>query len=232
MKDAYDLLVSESVPAGELASLGWAGACFTGGESRNTGGLDSLTAKIVSGDVRKNARDALFTRDLAYYALSSPEANRRASECWELDSFIVSDEYVRDERPGKKPALDFVSMKNMAERGIVLLVPFTLFLRKTGYLRARSVDTLVKTVRLARKAGVGVIPASGADNVLEARSPEDVACFGEMLGVPARQAGKSASMIISKSRERRDGDVIVSGLRVVDWGGQKPLERKRMFGWY
>ena len=232
MNRSYDLLVSDAKLGGQLMDLGWTGACFSRGAPESGKGFESLSAKLVSGDVIKNARKSLDTHDLIYFELSDLSANRKASECWEVDAFIVSDEYVKQARPGKKLTLDYVSLKNMAEKGIALIIPLNLLLARNGYTRATAVNTLIKTVKLARKAKTTIVLASGAENKEQLRTPLDMTYYGKLIGVSATESRKSILRVIFKAKDRKNPDVITAGLTVVNWGKQKPAEKKRMFGWY
>ena len=233
MKKSFDMLVENPGLCEGIKALGFDGACFIG---ENPGVADFYSAGIVSGEVVKSARKILEKHDLAYYNLGELTANRRASECWELDAMVCSPDFLKESRPGKRLALDYVSLKNMSERGIALIIPLSITLRFRGFLRASTINTLINTVRLAGKAGVKVITASGAANQYQLRSSQDLACFSQVLGVPEHELVRTVSSnpeaLISKSADRRDPDVITSGLRVIKWGLQMKNQGKRMYGWY
>lgn len=231
----YDMLVEEAAVE-ELRGLGWDGACAVGGKKNDVKDFDLLSAAVVSGDVRNKAREALKKHDLAYFKLGGIDENRKASECWELDAFILTHDYVKNERPGKKPALDYVSLKNMTERGIYLIIPLNLLVEKTGFLKALTLDCLKRTARLARKAKTSLILASGAKDASELRSWEDLAHYGSIIGVPKQEIKRTVSdnphLLAGKARDRKNPDIILSGLKVLEWGELAPRKEKGMFGWY
>jgi len=236
MKEFYDIYVAAGGCRHDLRTLGWKGACFLSPEEGSEAGFETLSCEMVSGDVRKNAQKTLEGHDLAYFELATPEENRGASECWELDAFIASDEYVRNTRPGRKPLLDYVALKGMSERGIALIVPFRVVVARSGYLRATAIDCLRRTVYLARKAKVPVVLASGASEPEGLRAPLDLASFGVFLGMSEDDSVRAVSdnprSVFEKARDRKNPDVILAGLTVVAWGSQKQTQKKRQFGWY
>jgi RNase P/RNase MRP subunit p30 len=237
MKHYYDMLVGSRGLAGDAKTLGLSGACFTGGGVKSCVDFEAYSCAVVSGDVRKNAQKALEKYDLVYVEVSSSqEVNRKASECWEVDAFVVSEEYVKGFRPIGKPMFDYVSLNNMTERCIALILPFRIILSCSGYHRATALDCLRRTVFLARKAGVKIVLASGAIGRDELRSPLDLASFGRTVGLPEDDAiggvSDNPQRLAEKAKDRMNPDVLLAGLKVVDWGNQKPNPNKKKFGWY
>ncbi|MFH1835073.1 MAG: RNase P subunit p30 family protein [Methanobacteriota archaeon] len=231
----FDLLVGESL-VDELAGLGFSGACVVGKGLLAPKGFQLLCSKVVSDPVQNNARNALSSHDLVYFELADDVSNRKASECWEVDAFIVSADFVKNYRPLRKPALDFVSLKNMGERGIAIIIPVSLLLESTGFFRANTLNCFKRLVRLAGKAKVDVVLASGAKEKYGIRSPKDLMAVGVALGIPANVVVKTVSdnplRIVNRAESRTDPNVILEGLTVLEWGDQKPVDKKRLWGFY
>jgi len=256
-KSFYDLHVIQGITGEQTAisrSLGLDGVCAvrpfeseytvvdtasgTAGQNR----LQMLSGALISAknpeDVQKKARSALECgADLILIEGGDEEINRAASECWEVD-VICHPERVSGKDPldQKNSGVDDVMARFMAERGIAIEIRLSELLSCYGVVRAQVMGRMRQNIRLAKKYKTPIIITSGARDRLGMRAPQDLSSLGITLGMDVGQAKKAVSdfpaMLIKKSSDRRDSDVLLAGLEVVSWGTSKGNPRKKMFGWY
>jgi len=244
----YDLCLKTSEPAAlaRAAELGWNGVCVAhelqearklGGRLKAPGNIECYLGALVSGDVEKNARKALEFADIVLVEGGLDEVNRAASECWEVDVLLHPERgRERDFMDYRNSGFDQVMASFMAERGIALGIDFSTLLSSQGRSLQQTLGRIRQNVKVALKHKVPVVLASGAGDPLGLRSPLDLSHVSGMLGVPEHLARKIVSaypsLVVAKMRDRKNPDVILKGLGVVDWGGQKPSQPKRAYGWY
>ena len=88
---------------------------------------------------------------------------------------------------------------------------------------------------LARKYKVPVVIMSCAKNKFDLRSPRDLISVGKFLGLSEDESklavSKNPQKIIERSKDRKNPNILIKGLEVIDWGKQKP-KQKKMYGWY
>lgn len=235
-------------------SLGWDGACFSmeydrGFSSflkelepfRNDPGFRVFSGALINAkkpaEVRDKARSALDAgADIVLVDGGSEEINRAASECWEVDVLChpenVSGKDLMDQ---KSSGIDHIVARFMAEKSMALEIDVSQLLDSYGRGRSQLIGRMRQNVLLAKKYGVPLMIASGATDAYGLRSPHDLLSVGIALGMDSGLAKKSVegfpSMVVKKSIDRRDPNVLLKGLEVLDWGEAKP-EKKRMYGWY
>ena len=221
-----------------LNSFGWDGACVFGqGEKSRDTLKGALIAPMKSGEIQDMARRALEYADIIMVAGGDEEINRAASECWEVD-VICHPERVSGKDPldQKNSGIDDVMARFMAERGIAIEICLSELLSCYGVVRAQVMGRMRQNIKLGRKYKTPIIITSGAKDIFGMRAPQDLVSLGITLGMDAGMAKKAVSdypaMLIKKSSDRRDSDVLLTGLEVVSWGAFKGKQNKKMFGWY
>jgi len=242
----FDLNVTDAGCLKTLADYGFCGAVvvvpFEGIEKlrekieeikKDDAELDVLVAAKVVKDVVKSARKAIEYADLIYAAAGVREHNRQVSECWEVD-LLLDAGWQSD--TDQKSGIDYVSAKNMAEKNIHLEVNVGNLISTYGGRRTQLINKILKSITLAKKAGAPISLSSGAGNPWGVRAPKDLMSVGESLGLTRGEAKKAVGAnpcsLVERARDRADPDVILSGLRVLDWGSDKPKLPKKKFGWY
>ncbi|MDD5111657.1 MAG: RNase P subunit p30 family protein [Candidatus Altiarchaeota archaeon] len=243
----YDLCVR--TPGTEaldrLAACGWTGVCvareYTGAKMPSLppkiGGMEVYNGAIITQDIEKNARKALDAADIIIAAGGSDDANRAAAECHEVDILLHPEKgREKDNIDSKNAGLDHVMAAMMAERGTALGIDFSQLLSCTGRWYAQLAGRIRQNVKVALKYHVPIVLASGARDTLGIRAPLDLAAAGRLIGIPEHDASKVVSSyprkVVSKMKDRKNPNILLKGLEVTDWGGQKPKEPKRKYGWY
>lgn len=238
----------------ELAGrLGWNGICLVkdfdsdfksfSKKVRDVGGgseIDLLVGARVfvksPGEVQKKSRAALEYADLILVDGGDEGINRAASECWEVDVLCHPEKGVQKDYTSQRDSgVNHVSARFMAERYIALELNFSELLNTYGVVRSRVMGRMRQNVMLARKYGVLLIISSGAVDKSALRSPRELMAVGLTLGMDTgfvKRVMEYPLEVIKKSRDRKNPDVLMKGLEVVDWGDSKPKEKKKMFGWY
>ncbi|MFH1721468.1 MAG: RNase P subunit p30 family protein [Candidatus Altiarchaeota archaeon] len=192
----------------------------------------------TEGEIQKKARNAFDCgADLVFFKPKNVDENRLASECWEIDVLSPPhDTSARDFMNQREAGIDKVCAKNMAERSIALEVSLAQILDSNGRKRAELLGRISQNLKVAKKYKTQVIFTSGAIDPLGMRSPQDFSAILKVLGADEKQAKdiitSNVEKIIQKSHDRNDPDVILKGLKVIDWGKQKPQEPKKKYGWY
>lgn len=247
MKKYYDLCVrtTETGVLENAAALGWSGICVASdGEARqagqppaNIGAMEVYKGAVIKNDVEKNARRALEWADLVIAQGGGEEHNRQASECSEVDILMnLEHDQGKDKIDYKNAGLDHVMAAFMAERGIAYGVDFSHILDSWGRMRVQLLGRLRQNVKMALKYKLPVVLVSGAVDVYGLRAPLDLASVASLIGVPEHLERKIVSdypaMVVEKARNRKNPDVITSGLEVTDWGDAKPSQPKKKYGWY
>jgi len=252
----YDLHVSakdfeEKI---ELAEhLGWNGICLVEDFDSNFKSFSKeieclkkkskidilIGAKIstkIPNEIRRKSRAALGYADLILVDGGDEDINRAASECWEVDILCHPETIDKDFMDQKNSGVDHIMARFMSERFIALEIDFSRILNSHGMLRSQIMGKMRQNVMLARKYDVPTIITSNADDRWSLRAPRELISIGISLGmtevIAKKAVGENPLKIIKKSRDRKDPNVIMKGLEVIDWGNSKPMERKRMFGWY
>ncbi len=194
-----------------------------------------ITAKSIQ-ELQKNSRKALSCVDLSLVNGGGDEINRAASECWEVDILCHPEKLAeKDFMKQKNSGVDHVMAKLMAERLIALEFNFSEILNSYGMLRSHVLGRMRQNVMLARKYKALMILTSGAQDKWELRAPGELIAIGKAIGMTQIEAklavSENPSRLLKKSKDRKDPNIILKGLDVVEWGDQKPRE-KRMYGWY
>lgn len=253
----YDLHVSakdfeEKIKIAE--HLGWSGICLVKEFNSNSKSFSEeikilkekvkieifVGAKIstkIPKEVQKKSRAALEYADIILVDGGDENINRAASECWEVDILCHPEKTSdRDFMDQKNSGIDHIMAKFMAERSIALEINFSKILDSYGMLRSQIMGRIGQNIQLAKKYKVPIIITSGSEGKWSLRSPRELEAVGLSLGMTKESAKKAIEenplKIIKKSEDRKNPNVIMKGLEVVDWGNSKPREKKRMFGWY
>ncbi len=249
----YDLHVSSDNLEDKIQlaeHLGWNGMCVTTG----CGDIKKITEKIASiktcvdicvgaelnpdssRELKTDSRKALESADLIMVNSGSDEIKRMATESWEIDILCCPEKSAeRDFMKQKNSGLDKVMTKLMQERGVGIEFNLKDILDRYGMLRAQIMGRMHQNIILARKYGALMILTSSAEDKWGLRSPRDLICVGRILGMTDSEAKAAVSTnpltLIEKSRNRKNPSIITKGLEVIEWGNQKPKEKK-MYGWY
>ena len=234
--------------------LGWSGICLVkefdsdfksfAAEVAVAGkdsGVEVLVGALINPkgaeEVQKKARSAVEVADLVLVSGGSEEINRAASECWEVD-ILCHPERVegRDLMDQRNSGLDDVMVRFMAERGIAIELDFSGLLNSYGFGRAQILGRMRQNIMLARKYGAPLIITSGATDVFGLRTPQDFLSVCLSIGMDEGHAKKVLeewpSMLVKKSKDRKNPDILMKGLEVTGWDNCKKTDRKRMYGWY
>jgi ribonuclease P/MRP protein subunit RPP1 len=232
--------------------IGWGAICITT-DFRNIRGLSTRIndtrkktamnllsgARITAGSInelQKTSRDVLSHADLILVEGVNEETCRAAAECWEVD-IVCHPEKLTDRDPmrQKNSGVDHVMAKMMSERLIAMEFNFSELLNSYGMLRSQILGRMRQNVMLARKYNTPMILTSGAHSMWELRSPGELTAIGKAIGMTQQEAktavSENPSILIRKSRDRKNPSILLKGLEVVEWGNQKP-QKKRMYGWY
>ena len=215
--------------------LGWDGVCLTGKARKEVSGLDVLTGAMIAAPVRKNARKALELVDMALVEGGDESVNRMASECWEVDVLAHSERNTnKDFMHQRNSGIDHIMARFMKERGIAIEISFTEVLNSSGNSRARILGRMRQNVMLARKYGTPLVLTSGARDKWGLRAPGELMAFGKCLGMTELEARDAVSpaALLKKVSDRKNPNVILKGLEVLEWGKSKSKDKKKMFGWY
>jgi len=243
----YDLCL-QSADAGILqqaAAYSWTGVCVAQKPEqarsmkalKKPANLECYVGAVIDRNVEKNARTALEYADIIIVSGGDGDVNREASECWEVDILLHPEaNQEKDFMDYRNAGLDHVMASFMAERGIALGIDFSQLLSLSGRSLAQLIGRIRQNVRIALKYKLPVVLVSCASDRLGVRSPWDMTATCPLLGVPPHVASKVVSdfpaYLIKKANDRKNPNVILKGLEVVDWGKQKPAEKKRKYGWY
>jgi len=242
----YDLNVSGKADDLKTAEgLEWDGVCLSRKFDKNFGKfcdevsglkpeLDILIGARIEAPVRKNARKAIELADLILVDGGEEAVNRKASECWEVDIISHPDRNSsKDFMHQRNSGIDHIMARFMQDRCIAIEINFAEVLNSYGILRARILGRMMQNVILARKYNTPVVITSGAQDRWGLRAPRELMAFGKCMGMTDLEAKNAVSPagIIKKTRDRKDPNVILKGLEVLDWGKSKSREKK-MYGWY
>jgi len=194
-----------------------------------------ITAKSAQ-ELRKNSRKALSFVDIILIKGGSDEINRSATECWEVDILCHPEKLAKkDFMKQKNSGIDHVMAKLMAERLIGIEFNFSEILNSYGMLRSQILGRMRQNVILARKYNALMVLTSGAQDKWGSRAPRELLAIGRILGMNQGEAklavSENPSRILQKSKDRKDPNIILKGLEVMEWGDQKP-QKKKMYGWY
>lgn len=219
MADYFDLNVSGGLE-GVAKQLGW---------------TDCVQPFVVSkGSVQQEARKVRREQDVVMAAGDS-KLNRLASDCWEVDVIGSPETHgEKDFMHQMNSGLDYVIARACAEKGIAVELNFSNVLDAHGRKRAQVMARMAQNVRICRDAGCDMVVTSGARDEYGLRAPRDLMAFGILLGMSLEEAKAAVSAnpakILKRSRDRRDPDILLKGLRVKKWGSE-PKEKK-VYGWY
>ena len=197
---------------------------------------EALVGAVVSGDFHKSARKAIMNCDLVIADVSKPDSARNACECWEVD-MIVNPEQACERDMHYNPAcgLDMPSARLAAERGIGYIANMGQIIDSKGRLRCQKMARIAQSVKICQKAGMPIILSMCAKDPYGVRNPYDLFNLASTTVMNMSQAGmaigKNPQRYLLKASRRSDPDCIMEGLRVIEWGGQNPGQKKR-FGWY
>jgi len=231
-----------------FSSLGWQGVCFTEKfssvskfgrfakkilEIKEKSPIDIYVGAIVSKPIKKNARKALEMADI----ILAKNENREASECWEVDILCGPESVAKkDFMNQRNSGIDHIMARFMADRCIAIEINFSEVLYSNGKQRSIILGRISQNIRIARKYNTPLIITSGSNGIYDIRKSLDLISFGITLGMTHKEAKNSISenpiRIIQKSMDRKNPNIILKGLEVLDWGEIKKPEKKRMYGWY
>ena len=236
----YAELFADAIAEGELRRLGWGTISQTIEYDKKTKKPDSqkasATTAVISSDIDKLSRKAVDSFDIVFADGQDDDAARKASESWTVD-LIVNCELnkLRDGMYNKNSGLDHVMCAFMSERDIGYCVNVKNILDTTGMRRAILLGRINQNLMLCKKYKVRIVLSCGAKTPLDARTPQDLMNLGKILGLSVSQSrdavSKNPMYFLSKAKDRNDPDIIMRGVRVKSWGGQK-AEAKRRYGWY
>jgi len=222
-------------------TLGWDGVCLTRDVKKGDGkfcdevsGLDVLTGAMIPSPIRKNARKALELADMVLVEGGDESVNRKASECWEVDVLAHPERNTnKDFMHQRNSGIDHIMARFMKERCIAIEINFSEVLNSSGNSRARILGRMRQNVMLARKYKTPVVLTSGARDKWGLRAPGELMAFGRCLGMTELEARTAVcpAALLKKVSDRKNPDIILKGLEVLDWGKSKPKEKK-MCGWY
>ena len=234
--------------ADELSRLGWGSACFAR-EFSDAGSfkkfaeevrgmkseIASYAAAIITSGVSENARKALEHADLIIVEARTEEDFRQASESYDVDIILGAEKYIeRDMMDFRASGLDHVMMKFMGERKTAYGVKFSDILNSYGARRIQLLGRIRQNIQMAMKYKVPVVAVSGASSEYELKTPQELESF--LLFLSTEEAAKKSVAdnplkLLSKAEDRKNPDIVTSGVKVVDWGSQQK-KQKRKFGWY
>lgn len=247
MPKYYDLHV-DATKAEEVISLaeglGWSGVCLTTSDTKKRPHIASDKLEVFWGvtvsakseaELKKKSREAIDSADLVLFE-GGGEVNRLAAESWEVDLLCHPEKGIeKDLMDQRNSGVDEVILKLMAEHGIGIEFNLSQILNSYGMTRAQVIGRMRQNIVLARKYGVSMILTSGASECWGLRSPQDMIAVAEILGMNQAEAKASVSdnplKLIKKSKDRKNPDIITSGLEVISWGKQ-PKKQKNRYGWY
>lgn len=229
--------------------LGWTGICVTAdvkdiksardAVSSQNWDMEVLLGAVVhgstEGELQKKTRQALEIADLILFS-GGGEPNRVAAENWEVDVLCHPEKgSERDLMDQRSSGVDDIISRLLAEHTTAVEFNLSSILSTYGMLRAQIMGRMSQNILLSRKYGVPMILTSGAVDRWSLRAPRDLAAVGRVLGMTDTEANKAVSTtpqkLIQKARDRQNPAVITAGLRVVEWGDQKPQPKKK-YGWY
>jgi ribonuclease P/MRP protein subunit RPP1 len=235
--------------------LGWDGICLTAdfqdiktlkvfsdriSDMRKETVMDLFSGAEITGKsaqgFQKDSRKALDYVDLILVRGGGDEVNRSAAECWEVDLLCHPEKLAeKDFMKQRNSGIDHVMAKFMAERLIGMEFNLTEILNSYGMLRSQVLGRMHQNVVLARKYSVSMILTSGGQGNWELRAPRDLISIGNILGMTPGEAkeavSENPSKILRKSGDRKNPNILLKGLDVVEWGDQKQ-RGKRAYGWY
>jgi len=192
-----------------------------------------IKAKNIK-DIRKNARKSLNYADIIF-ACGDFNINREF-QIPEIDVLSYPERGIqRDFNDQKNSGIDHIISKLLAGHKAAYEINFSGILDSYGIVRAQIMGRIIQNIKLSRKYNFLTILASGAGDMYGMRAPLDFIAVAKALGMTGTEAKNSVTRnpekILVKSINRKNPDVIMEGLEVVDWGGQKP-DGNKMFGWY
>jgi RNase P/RNase MRP subunit p30 len=229
--------------------LGWTGICLTADakdlrrlrEEVTAQNLDMevfLGAKVhgsSEGELQKKTRQALDVADLILFS-GGGEPNRVAAENWEVDVLCHPEQgSERDLMDQRSSGVDDIISRLLAEHTTAVEFNLSSLLGTYGMLRAQVMGRMSQNILLCRKYGVPMVLSSGAVDRWGLRAPRDLAAVGRVLGMTDSESKKAVSTtpqkLIQKARDRQNPNILTAGLKVIEWGTQKPQTKKK-YGWY
>jgi RNase P/RNase MRP subunit p30 len=229
--------------------LGWTGICLTAdvkdlktvreGITAHDLDMDILLGAVVhgssEGDLQKKTRQALDIADLILFS-GGGEPNRVAAENWEVDILSHPERgSERDLMDQRSSGVDDIISRLLAEHTTAVEFNLSSLLSTYGMLRAQVMGRMTQNILLSRKYGVPMILTSGAVDRWGLRAPRDLAAVGRVLGMTDIESKKAVSStpqkLIQKARDRQNPNILTAGLKVIEWGTQKPQPKKK-YGWY
>jgi len=198
--------------------------------------IEILIGAEIKEDIRKNSRDALNFSDIIIVHGGNEKINREASECWEVDILAHPEISTgKDFMNQKNSGIDHIIAKLLKEKVIAIEINFSELLNASAALRAQKIGRICQNIILARKYGVPIIITSGAKSKYELRSPKDLLSLGKLIGMSDLEAKKSLEenplKILKKSKDRKNPNILLKGLEVLNWGNQEK-RKKKMYGFY
>jgi len=206
--------------------------CISDSKSQKKSGFDA---------VKTGAKRAIDSDEVDFiYASGGDEVvNRSFSELWEIDMLCHPETPEGDDIKFK---IDFMRQRNsgidrvigdfMAERNIAAEFNINNLLHTNGALRSQILGRMRQNVKIARKSGVNIILTSGAKSLWDMRAPRQVIALGRTMGMTEKEAKdavvKNPALLMKKSQDRKNDDIITEGVQVIRWGGHK--KKKMRYG--
>jgi RNase P/RNase MRP subunit p30 len=170
------------------------------------------------GDIKKAAKlwmsaDFLAVIDpgeLVRVAVSVP----RVDAVFRVPSGIGKDA-LEYRRSNWNAVLSGIAQKNKVSYGI----DFSYFSQSSGYKLAKLLGREMQNVRMCRRK-IPILMASFGREPYEIRLPENLSCFGKVLGLNTSQAKVAVSSaikeILERKRKRRTGKLIRPGVELIE----------------
>ncbi len=139
--------------------------------------LTDATFSARRGAIRSKKPDIVYARghDLSF--------NRKALEAPEVH--VLSRPFPLDD-----------TLVKIAKSGSMLLeLSFADVISVRGYARSRMLQSMQRTVALARKRAVPIVLSSGASDEFSLVTPRELVAFGAVLGMPPDEAKASISTV-------------------------------------
>lgn len=139
--------------------------------------------------------------------------NREACEIPEVD-VLTHPEYERTDS-----GLNHVLMNLAAKNNVAIEINFREILISSKRTRSTIMKNMLQNVKLAKKYKVPIILCSGALSHWDICDPTCLTSFATLLGLELKEAKNALSKvpekILKQSKERRDGDWIAPGIKMI-----------------
>ena len=118
--------------------------------------------------------------------------NRRAVESLKIDYLVSPERGVKkDSLKQRDSGINHVVAKEMAKRGVVLVVDFAEISNLKGKEKALRLERVIQNIKICRKAGCGIRIASLGSCESEVVDKKGRKAFGLSLGMSSKQSVES-----------------------------------------